>query len=115
LDADYIATGHYARIVYNGRYRLLKAIDRQKDQSYVLYMLTQPVMERVLLPIGNFTKSQVREIAKQLELPVYSKPDSQEICFVEGDDYREFLRNLCMWCELTLKRTPLSSGSGMLF
>ena len=94
LDADYIATGHYARIVYNGRYRLLKAIDRQKDQSYVLYMLTQPVMERVLLPIGNLTKSQVREIAKQLELPVYSKPDSQEICFVEGDDYREFLRKM---------------------
>ncbi len=96
LDADYIATGHYARIVRdaNGRYRLLKAVDLQKDQSYVLYMLTQPVMARVLLPIGHYTKAQVREIARQLELPVYNKPDSQEICFVPDDDYRTFLRKM---------------------
>lgn len=92
LDADYIATGHYARIVRNGHYRLLKAVDAQKDQSYVLYMLTQPVLARTLLPLGDFIKTQTREIARQLGLPVYSKPDSQEICFVEGDDYRDFLR-----------------------
>jgi tRNA-specific 2-thiouridylase len=92
LDADYIATGHYARIVANGHFRLLKAVDAQKDQSYVLYMLTQPVLARTLLPLGNFTKAQTRAMAQQFGLPVASKPDSQEICFVEGDDYREFLR-----------------------
>lgn len=96
LDADFIATGHYARIVKDGesRYRLLKAVDRQKDQSYVLYMLTQQVMAKVLFPIGHFTKSQVREIARQLDLPVHSKPESQDICFVDGNDYREFLRKV---------------------
>lgn len=94
LGADYIATGHYARIVRNNHYRLLKAVDQQKDQSYVLYMLTQPVMERVLLPLGNFTKLQVRQIAQQLGLPVHDKPDSQEICFVGDGDYREFLRKM---------------------
>lgn len=92
LDADYIATGHYARIIANGHFRLLKAVDPQKDQSYVLYMLTQPVLARTLLPLGNFTKAQTREMAKAFGLPVANKPDSQEICFVEGDDYREFLR-----------------------
>lgn len=96
LEADYIATGHYARILRgeDGRYRLLKAVDAQKDQSYVLYMLTQPVMAKVLLPLGQFTKAQVREIARALGLPVYNKPDSQEICFVEGDDYRSFLKKM---------------------
>ncbi|MCS7191959.1 MAG: tRNA 2-thiouridine(34) synthase MnmA [Armatimonadetes bacterium] len=96
LDADYIATGHYARIVKgdDGRYRLLKAVDKNKDQSYVLYMLTQSVMAKILLPVGNLTKLQVREIAKQMGLPVYSKPDSQEICFVDTDDYREFLKKV---------------------
>ncbi|MCS7263589.1 MAG: tRNA 2-thiouridine(34) synthase MnmA [Armatimonadetes bacterium] len=96
LDADYIATGHYARIVKSddGRYRLLKAVDKNKDQSYVLYMLTQSVMAKILLPVGNLTKPQVREIAKQMGLPVYSKPDSQEICFVDTDDYREFLKKV---------------------
>ncbi|MFA0753049.1 MAG: hypothetical protein IMHGJWDQ_000817 [Candidatus Fervidibacter sp.] len=94
LDADFIATGHHARIVKgeDERFHLLKGVDAQKDQSYVLYMLTQPVMARVLMPIGHFTKAQVREMARQWGLPVYNKPDSQEICFVEGDDYREFLR-----------------------
>ncbi len=97
LEADHIATGHYARVVAadspkNGRYRLLKAVDAQKDQSYVLYMLTQSVLAKTLLPLGDFVKTQTREIAKQLGLPVYDKPDSQEICFVEGDDYRDFLR-----------------------
>ncbi len=96
LDADYIATGHYARIVMgeDKRYHLLKAADKHKDQSYVLYMFNQPVMAKILLPIGNLTKPQVREIAKQLDLPVYSKPDSQEICFVDTDDYRDFLKKM---------------------
>ncbi|GBC98534.1 tRNA-specific 2-thiouridylase MnmA [bacterium HR17] len=92
LDADYIATGHYARIVKNGRYRLLKALDAQKDQSYVLYMLTQPVLARTLLPLGDYRKVETRALARQWGLPVAAKPDSQEICFVDGDDYREFLR-----------------------
>ncbi len=96
LDADYIATGHYARLVKgnDGHYHLLKAVDRNKDQSYVLYMLKQTVMARVLLPLGELTKPQVREIAKKLGLPVYSKPDSQEICFVDTDDYRDFIKKM---------------------
>lgn len=92
LDADYIATGHYARIVRDGCYRLLKAKDLQKDQSYVLYMLTQSVLARTLFPLGELKKMQTREIAHQLGLPVAVKPESQEICFIEGDDYRNFLR-----------------------
>lgn len=92
LDADYIATGHYARIVANGLFRLLKAVDTQKDQSYVLYMLTQSILARTLLPLGNFTKAQTRAMAQRFGLPVATKPDSQEICFVDGDDYRQFLR-----------------------
>lgn len=97
LGADFIATGHYARIVKgnDGLYHLLRGIDRQKDQSYVLYMLTQSIMERVLLPLGNYTKPEVREIARRLGLPVHDKPDSQEICFVGAiDDYREFLKKM---------------------
>lgn len=96
LGADFIATGHYARIVKgeDGLYHLLKAVDRQKDQSYVLYMLTQSVMARVLLPLGNYRKSEVREIARRLGLPVHDKPESQEICFVDTDDYRDFLKKM---------------------
>jgi len=96
LGADFIATGHYARIVKGngGLYRLLKGVDRQKDQSYVLYMLTQSIMARVLLPLGNYTKSEVREIARRLGLPVHNKPESQEICFVGNDDYRSFLQKM---------------------
>ncbi|MCS7185716.1 MAG: tRNA 2-thiouridine(34) synthase MnmA [Armatimonadetes bacterium] len=96
LGAGFVATGHYAKIVKgeDGRYRLLKAADKQKDQSYVLYVLTQSIMAKVLLPLGNYKKSEVREIARRLDLPVHDKPESQEICFVGTDDYRDFLKKM---------------------
>jgi len=94
MGIDYIATGHYAKIVYDdtlGRYLLKKAATASKDQTYALYNLTQEQLARTLMPIGDFTKEQVREKAKELGLPVASKPDSQEICFVPDNDYGKFI------------------------
>ncbi|MBO8159818.1 tRNA 2-thiouridine(34) synthase MnmA [Thermosyntropha sp.] len=90
---DKVATGHYARIEYNPerqRYLLRKGEDKSKDQSYFLYGLKQKQLERILFPLGNLTKSKVREIAREYNLPVAESKESQEICFIEGD-YREFL------------------------
>lgn len=95
LGADFVATGHHARIGKNGasgRHLLKKGIDRRKDQSYVLYTLIQKQLEHTLLPIGNFTKARVREIARELGLPVAARPESQEICFIPDGDYPKFLR-----------------------
>jgi len=95
LGADFVATGHYARIEKDkasGRYLLKKGIDRRKDQSYVLYPLTQEQLGHTLLPIGNVTKERVREIARELELPVAAKPESREICFIPDNDYAKFLK-----------------------
>jgi tRNA-specific 2-thiouridylase len=95
LDAEYIATGHYARVEYgvgSGRHRLLRAADAAKDQSYVLYMLQQAQLARLLLPIGGLTKGEVRTHARRFGLDVAEKPDSVEICFVPGNDYRAFVR-----------------------
>ena len=92
LDADYIATGHYARIRNGGSsYRLLKGADAGKDQSYVLFTLTQPELGRLLFPVGEYPKSEIREMAAEAGLPVADKPDSQEICFIPDDNYRAFL------------------------
>jgi tRNA-specific 2-thiouridylase len=96
LEADCVATGHYARIDYDtdvGRYRLLQGIDAGKDQSYVLYGMTQPQLAHSLFPVGELTKQEVREAAKRLDLPVAEKPESQEICFVADDDYARFVTN----------------------
>ncbi|MCL0091980.1 tRNA 2-thiouridine(34) synthase MnmA [Dehalococcoidales bacterium] len=93
LGANFVATGHYARIdKAKGRYLLKKGIDPSKDQSYVLYPLTQEQLGHTLLPIGNFTKQRVREIARELGLAVAAKPESQEICFIPDDDYPKFLK-----------------------
>ncbi|MBI4339088.1 MAG: tRNA 2-thiouridine(34) synthase MnmA [Chloroflexi bacterium] len=93
LDADYIATGHYARVAMrDGARRLLKAVDPAKDQSYVLYTLRQQELGRLLLPVGWHTKPQVRDIARRGGLPVADKADSQEICFIPSGDYRAFLK-----------------------
>ncbi len=92
---DYVATGHYVRVVENrttGRMELRRAVDRSKDQSYYLFGLRQEQLRRLICPLGPFTKAQVRELARQLGLPVHSKPDSQEICFVPDGDYRAFLK-----------------------
>jgi tRNA-specific 2-thiouridylase len=95
LDADFIATGHYARIRYDeptGRYLLRKGVDYCKDQSYVLYVLSQQQLKHILLPVGALTKDRVREIATNLKFPVAEKPESQDICFIKDDDYPSYLR-----------------------
>ena len=92
LEADYIATGHYARIRRNGDgLKLLKGLDKGKDQSYVLFTLGQSELGRLLLPIGEYTKSDIRRMAADAGLPVADKPDSQEICFIPDGDYRRFV------------------------
>lgn len=93
---DYIAMGHYARIELNeetGRYLLKKAIDPSKDQSYVLYAMTQEQLTRTLFPLGSLRKSEVRAIAEERGLVNAKKPDSQDICFVKDGDYAAFLEN----------------------
>lgn len=94
MGIDYIATGHYAKIEYDEgrkRYLLKKSVTEAKDQTYALYNLTQEQLSRTLMPIGDFTKDRVREMARDLGLIVASKPDSQEICFVEDNDYGRFI------------------------
>lgn len=93
--ADLIATGHYARTVSSqGRISLEKGIDPKKDQSYVLYVLGQEVLSRLILPLGEKRKDEVREIARTLDLPAAKRPESQEICFVEDKDYCKFIGRL---------------------
>ncbi|MBQ7942589.1 MAG: tRNA 2-thiouridine(34) synthase MnmA [Lachnospiraceae bacterium] len=89
LGADYIATGHYARIAQlpNGRYVIQNSVTAKKDQTYALYNLTQHQLAHTLMPVGEFEKSQIREIAKEIKLPIAVKPDSQDICFVPDNDY----------------------------
>lgn len=92
LGADYLATGHYARVKKTGGgYQLKKALDDDKDQSYVLYVLGQYELARVMFPVGDYTKSEVRLIAEQLALPVASKSESMDLCFLADGDYRRFL------------------------
>ncbi len=90
LGMDALATGHYARVRREeDRFLLLRALDQAKDQSYVLYALTQRELARLLFPIGELTKADVREVARRLGLPVADKPESQEICFVPRGHYTE--------------------------
>jgi len=94
FDCDLVATGHYARrgTDAGGRATLLRAVDASKDQSYVLWGLTQAAVARSCFPLGTMTKDQVREAARELGLPVADKKESQDICFVEGKRYVDFLR-----------------------
>src|SRR5450755_4512978 len=94
LGCDYIATGHYAIIEHhNDRAVLRKGVDPRKDQSYFLFSLRQPQLLRALTPLGGMSKPAIREIARSLGLKVADKADSQEICFVPGNDYKAFLRS----------------------
>ena len=96
MGKDYIATGHYARIEFDnasGRYLLKRAVDLSKDQSYVLYVLTQHDLSRTLFPLGGMLKAEVRKIAEERDLINARKPDSQDICFVRDGDYAGFLEN----------------------
>ena len=94
LDADYMATGHYVRIqkAEDGRMNLLRAVDRSKDQSYVLHVLTQEKLARALFPVGDYPKTEIRAIADKYGLPTASRKDSQDLCFLAGEDYRNFLQ-----------------------
>src|SRR5262249_23163621 len=94
IGADRVATGHYARVKYDdalGRWLLLRGKDRRKDQSYFLFGLTQDQLSKTLFPLGELTKQEVREIARRAGLPTSEKAESQEICFVEGRSYAEFV------------------------
>lgn len=94
VDAHYVATGHYARIEKSNEiYKLLKGIDRKKDQAYVLYPMTQKNLSRTLMPLGYLTKEKVRKIARELKLKVAEREESQEICFVPDEDYGKFLKD----------------------
>lgn len=101
MGIDYIATGHYAKIEFDeklNRFLLKKSITDKKDQTYALYTMTQEQLARTIMPIGEFTKECVRDMAKEIGLTVATKPDSQEICFVEDNDYGRFI------CENTDKK-----------
>lgn len=93
VGADFMATGHYARLrrAEDGRVQLLKARDERKDQSYVLSSLNQAQLARTLLPLGEYLKPEVRELAHRYNLPVAERPDSQDLCFLGQEDYRSFL------------------------
>ncbi|MEG3071387.1 MAG: tRNA 2-thiouridine(34) synthase MnmA [Candidatus Syntrophopropionicum ammoniitolerans] len=94
-DAYYLATGHYARVGFSkghGRYTLRRSADQKKDQTYMLYRLNQHQLAHTLMPLGDYTKGQVRQLAMDMGLRVAGKADSQEICFVLDDNYRNFLR-----------------------
>ena len=93
LGADYIATGHYARIIQlpNGRYSLKTSKTTAKDQTYALYNLTQHQLSHTLMPVGEYTKEEIRQIAEEAGLPVAHKADSQEICFIPDNDYAGFI------------------------
>lgn len=93
IGADYIATGHYARIVKlpNGRYTLRRSATLAKDQTYALYNLTQEQLQRTLMPVGEYSKEEIRKIAEDIQLQIANKPDSQDICFVPDGDYAVFI------------------------
>ncbi|HTY63863.1 MAG TPA: tRNA 2-thiouridine(34) synthase MnmA [Acidobacteriota bacterium] len=96
--ATQMATGHYARISHddtNGRFLLMQARDKEKDQSYFLFELSQEQLAKAIFPLGNLSKTKVRQIAHRYKLPVANKPDSQEICFIPDGDYAAFIERYC--------------------
>lgn len=120
VGAEFIATGHYARVERKhgaegregrGETLLKKGIDPKKDQSYVLYVLGREELNRLLLPLGDLTKDDVRQIARSLNLPAADRPESQEICFVEGNDYSAFIGQLA---PETIKPGPIISADGKI-
>jgi len=112
IGAEKIATGHYARVSYAedaGRWLLQRPVDRAKDQTYFLFGLTQEQLSRTLFPLGGMTKAEVREVARQHGLASAEKPESQEICFVPGGDYKRFIE-----AYLEEQGEPLPDSSGEL-
>lgn len=94
LGAEFMATGHYVRIKRDesGKGHLLRAVDKNKDQSYVLHVLTQEQLKHALFPVGDYPKPEIRAIAERYGLPTASRKDSQDLCFLAGEDYRNFLQ-----------------------
>jgi tRNA-uridine 2-sulfurtransferase len=94
MGADFMATGHYARKRTNnmGIHELMRAIDPLKDQSYVLHVLTQEKLQKALFPVGEYSKAEIRQMAESHGLPVHKRPDSQDLCFLAGEDYRDFIQ-----------------------
>ena len=114
LEVEYVATGHYARISIDpstGRFLLKKGKDDTKDQSYVLYRLTQHDLASTFFPFGELTKGQVREAASEASIPVANKDESQEICFLSGTDYREFLKK---YQNMVIEPGPILDKSGRI-
>ena len=97
IGADYIATGHYARVeqLPNGRYAIKNSVTAEKDQTYALYNLTQTQLSRTLMPVGDYHKDEIRQIAEEIGLMVAHKKDSMEICFIPDDDYAGFIDKEC--------------------
>ena len=95
FGAEYIATGHYSSIVKldNGRYALKRADNLAKDQTYALYRLTQDQLSRTIMPVGHYTKDEIRKRAEEIGISVADKPDSQDICFIPDGDYASFIKN----------------------
>lgn len=116
VGAELIATGHYARVRHNpasGRWELLKGVDATRDQSYVLYGLTQKQLSATLFPLGELEKSEVRERARTLGLPVADQPESREICFVTDDNYRRFLRTKLQPGDPAVEPGPIVDEEGV--
>jgi tRNA-specific 2-thiouridylase len=111
LGADYLATGHYARLRHSAddAVHLLKGVDEQKDQSYVLSVLGQAELRDLLFPIGEFPKPEVRRMAAARGLPTASKHDSMDLCFIADDDYRRFLRD---WAAAAMQPGPILDRQG---
>jgi len=114
MGADYLATGHYARLrrADDGKVHLLKGVDEGKDQSYVLSVLGQAELNDVLFPIGDYPKPMVRQMAAARGLPVASKHDSMDLCFIFDDDYRRFLRD---WAAGAMRPGPVVDRQGRLY
>ena len=94
LEADFVVTGHYARVVFeDGEYKLKKAVDESKDQSYFLHMLTQDQLKHIKFPLGEYTKPEIRKLAEENDLITARKKDSQDICFVPDGDYVSFIKS----------------------
>ena len=94
LGAEFMATGHYVRkrTTEDGTHQLLRAVDPSKDQSYVLHVLNQEKLSKALFPVGDYPKDEIRRLAESFDLPVYKRPDSQDLCFLAGEDYRNFIQ-----------------------
>lgn len=120
LGAEFMATGHYVRIRRDerGRSDLLRAVDKSKDQSYVLHVLTQEKLKHALFPVGDYPKPEIRAIAGKYGLPTATRKDSQDLCFLAGEDYRNFLqRNAAEILQpgpiVTREGTPLGEHDGL--